>query len=126
MAKLPEEGTFTISREFGELGLWDVTLARYWTQDDEEAVTSKLATITFEVGEDKKLIPHMSDVRTGKIALMQRIIKGWNLTDAQEKPLLITPEVIGKLPDLVFDWIEREWNSYQVELKKAWGCPAKT
>jgi hypothetical protein len=126
MAKLPEEGTFTISREFGELGEWQVTLTRYWTQDDEESVTSKLAQITFEVGPDKKLIPHMSDVRTGKTMLMARVIKSWNLTDAQDVPLPVSLETIGKLPDLIFDWIEREWNNYQADLKKAWGCLAKT
>ena len=108
MGKLVGDDTFPIERDFGEpFGLYQLELKSYWAGEDEEYIANKQVKLSLKI---VNRTPEVEDIaiRVGEIHIAERIIKKWNVTDNEDRLLMITPQNIGRLPLKVLDWILAE------------------
>lgn len=114
MGELAKNDTFIIEKDFLESGHWEVTLKKYWTAGDTEAIDDEIFKMNLALGEDKKIHVEQITMRAGRIAIATQIIKGWNATRDGES-VEITGKNIRKLPGDVFDWILETWEANQLK-----------
>ena len=117
MGRLISEETFRIENDFGEpFGAYEIEIKRFWSVGDQEFVESQQLGLSIQT-EGKQAKINDAFIRTGRVAIAERLIKSWNVTDDDDKALSVTLQNIRKLPSEVLDWILAEWDKRQDKKK---------